>query len=588
MQVEVSLATPLQCPITLETPPIVPVVTGCGHIFSLPAIVHCMLHDDGEKLQAATCPLCHHSIIPRDLRLVSTRTISLPPDPSKHEQVTFTLIRRPRDSILPVPVLGESASAPVDTHEGGDGAPSLLSSAAPLLAISSAPKGGLMAAQEASKEAAVSKEYYESPLAQERDKFAKFVTCNNALPAMRAAAAALAHYAAIIVAAGGMEAEIEGPSLFKSMDILAERARAWTLRRHETLAAGTCTVVGASARDDAADMAAVAAASEAEHVVRDVFRVCMADERSQSPFPTTSVVPSESKDTDGDPSATKASILEVSHRDALFPALPGARAPVVQCSSDAATRSHSAASPVLQERRRGMWGGGGGGGGGVHSDESDHHDHGSPLAAGNSHRDHDHESQLADYADDEQDEVGGLQFDFDEAPQTTLGTAIRGRAGGLQQHRVSDAGLTRGSGVSTSATASAAVATGGGAFTRSSQGGGVASDSEGCSGGLSGVMSVVLGPPLGHMSPVIGSLDESIQLLGSSPHAGVSVNQMSGGDYFMYQVADGSWLFLHPINVRFSICTRISRDVVVYIIPANYPTYVTCFIKQQQDAHYCK
>lgn len=331
----------------------------------------------------------------------------------------------------------------------------------------------------------------------------------------------------------------------------------------------TVLLAGASARDDAADLAAEAAASEAEQSVRDVFRVCMDNEQLQVPTAASPPKPTTLIDEPGAPSATEASASEHpdSNRDALFPALPGTATPHPRTS---------AGSPVLQDqnaqRDRGMWGRGGGDsrGGGVHmhvhSDESDHH-------GGNSQRDH--ESPVAHYPDD--DFTGGehLQFDFDEAPQTTPG-ASSSRGG--DHRRVSDAGwplagTIRGSG---GPEGLHNPGTGGpntpGIFARSQQGA-VASDSGysgGISGGFSSVMTTVSGaaPPLhGQMSPVIGSMDESIQLLGSSPHAGVSVNQMSGGDYFMYQVWDGSWLFLHPINV----C--ISSQVFLLVLLCNLNSF---------------
>lgn len=228
-----SQAEELQCPITLESPPTVPVVTACGHIFSLPAIVHCMLDAGGDGLtRAALCPLCFTPISARDLRLVSVRTVAPPPAPG--EPVSLVLLRRARDTIIPHPV------------------------AAPTL-------GGEAAAACAA-----------APLAAH--KYAKFVEVADALPTLRAAATELAHYAAIIVAGGGLEAEVEGPSLFKSMDLLAGQARTWTVRRLEARSSSAGAIVGA----EVVDPKIRAAGLEAELSVRDVFEVQMADERTRA------------------------------------------------------------------------------------------------------------------------------------------------------------------------------------------------------------------------------------------------------------------------------------------------------------------
>ena len=51
--------------------------------------------------------------------------------------------------------------------------------------------------------------------------------------------------------------------------------------------------------------------------------------------------------------------------------------------------------------------------------------------------------------------------------------------------------------------------------------------------------------------PVQEACDDSIELLGSSPNQDVSINQVEdGGQHFLYQLSDGQWLFMHPINVR--------------------------------------
>lgn len=381
MQVEVSHIGDLQCPITLECPPTVPVVTACGHIFSLPAIVHCMLDAGGETFtQAALCPLCFTPVSARDLRLVSVRTIAPPPSPG--DTVSLVLLRRARDSIIPEPVAPPCAPALTARASGCAGVPSPLSV----------------------------------------NKFAKFVEVSDALPTMRAAATELAKYAAIIVAGGGTEAAVEGPSLFKSMDLLAAQARVWTMRRLEERSAGA--IVGAYTEDSGAR----AAGAEAEMAVRDVFEVQMADERTRA-----------ARAAEAEEESRRMALREAARND-VFPSLPGD------------------AVPGSERSRSGVWGRGS-------ADAS-------PTAA-----------------DD-----GALQFDLDEG----------------------DGGDPPG----------------GEARRRSGEDAGVA--------GAAGEAA----------SPVMGSLEESMRLLGTSPNTGLSVNQVNEGDFYMYQAEDGQWLFLHPINVR--------------------------------------
>lgn len=228
LQVEVSGSEPLQCPVTLECPPVVPVMTACGHAFSLAAIVHCMLDAGGERLtRAATCPLCFTPVSARDLRLVTARTL---PRPDFDQPIEFTLLRRPRGSNLPTPV---EAGIQTQAREHA------VDPAAPLAA----------------------------------QPFAKFVATADCLPAFRRAAAALARQTADVVAEGGLEAEIEGPSLFKAMDVLATLGRAWRLRKGTHVPAGG-GVVGADA--EAAPPEEVAAADAVETVIREVFTSEMA------------------------------------------------------------------------------------------------------------------------------------------------------------------------------------------------------------------------------------------------------------------------------------------------------------------------
>jgi hypothetical protein len=70
---------PLQCPISLETPPLCPQITPCGHVFAFPSIMAHLMHHGGDNLRKASpCPLCFHPIVARELRLVHTHLVQQP------------------------------------------------------------------------------------------------------------------------------------------------------------------------------------------------------------------------------------------------------------------------------------------------------------------------------------------------------------------------------------------------------------------------------------------------------------------------------------------------------------------------------
>eukprot|EP00195_Chlamydomonas_chlamydogama_P001548 CAMPEP_0202923498 /NCGR_PEP_ID=MMETSP1392-20130828/78481_1 /ASSEMBLY_ACC=CAM_ASM_000868 /TAXON_ID=225041 /ORGANISM="Chlamydomonas chlamydogama, Strain SAG 11-48b" /LENGTH=294 /DNA_ID=CAMNT_0049617181 /DNA_START=112 /DNA_END=993 /DNA_ORIENTATION=- len=76
VQVEMMTATPVQCPISLDSPPLCPQITTCGHIFSFPSIMQHMVNHGGENLRrSAPCPLCFAPIVARELRLVTIRSV---------------------------------------------------------------------------------------------------------------------------------------------------------------------------------------------------------------------------------------------------------------------------------------------------------------------------------------------------------------------------------------------------------------------------------------------------------------------------------------------------------------------------------
>eukprot|EP00878_Enallax_costatus_P043232 GHUV01051063.1.p1 GENE.GHUV01051063.1~~GHUV01051063.1.p1 ORF type:complete len:103 (-),score=15.48 GHUV01051063.1:410-718(-) len=69
--VDMMSATPIQCPISLESPPICPQITPCGHVYSFGSIMQHLMNHGGEQLRrSAPCPLCYQPVVASELRLV--------------------------------------------------------------------------------------------------------------------------------------------------------------------------------------------------------------------------------------------------------------------------------------------------------------------------------------------------------------------------------------------------------------------------------------------------------------------------------------------------------------------------------------
>lgn len=71
--------TPLRCPISLESPPLCPQITPCGHVFSFPAIMgHLLVHGGDGLRKTSPCPLCFAPVAARELRLVCAHAAQPP------------------------------------------------------------------------------------------------------------------------------------------------------------------------------------------------------------------------------------------------------------------------------------------------------------------------------------------------------------------------------------------------------------------------------------------------------------------------------------------------------------------------------
>lgn len=69
--VDMMSSTPIQCPISLDSPPSCPQITPCGHVYSFGSIMQHLMNHGGEQLRrSAPCPLCYQPVVARELRLV--------------------------------------------------------------------------------------------------------------------------------------------------------------------------------------------------------------------------------------------------------------------------------------------------------------------------------------------------------------------------------------------------------------------------------------------------------------------------------------------------------------------------------------
>ena len=85
-QVELLSPEPLQCPISLEAPPLCPQITPCGHVFAFHSLMaHLLTHGGGGggppaggtgRRGASPCPLCFQPLVARELRLVRIHAVT--------------------------------------------------------------------------------------------------------------------------------------------------------------------------------------------------------------------------------------------------------------------------------------------------------------------------------------------------------------------------------------------------------------------------------------------------------------------------------------------------------------------------------
>ncbi len=79
MQVEMLAQGEVQCPISLDTAPLCPQITPCGHVFAFPSIMQHLITHGGDQLRKTSpCPLCYSQIAARELRMVRVYHVARP------------------------------------------------------------------------------------------------------------------------------------------------------------------------------------------------------------------------------------------------------------------------------------------------------------------------------------------------------------------------------------------------------------------------------------------------------------------------------------------------------------------------------
>lgn len=96
--VNVTAPIPVQCPICLDTPPLCPQITSCGHIFCFPCILHYMMLGDQLRDPWKKCPLCFAMISVKEMRTVIISSVR---HYSSGNSIRFNLLTRAKNSITP-------------------------------------------------------------------------------------------------------------------------------------------------------------------------------------------------------------------------------------------------------------------------------------------------------------------------------------------------------------------------------------------------------------------------------------------------------------------------------------------------------
>lgn len=481
--------------------------------------------------------------------------------PAVGDTITFQLLRRPKGSIISLPVgAGQStdtaaaAAALQDTASSSSGAPAgpaADAGAAPcsLDSIGSSSSGSALAASKwtarkaaaagaaagapaaagaaasagavgaaAAVKAAVAYSSVSTPLLE--NLFAKFATLPDPRALWRAAARELGQQLAEVLAQGGLEAGFEAPGLFAAADCLAQRARRFAEHQATQLQQRGVPVGAAPAVPPGGGAAAGAAAAagwpvwlaadpqaagqEADALIRDAFTLAIdsgkaaltAAEQEQAvaaEFPSLAA-------TAGSPPASQAGAGSRPPPGGLGLVAAGSSPPSGASLPSAAKASGGAAPaapPAAQQQQQPVQ---------------------APAtpectAAAIERQSSRTEELFFDHTFSEDEE--------EEEQQQQEAAAGQGEEPPAPQLAPEDSGSAGGGGpVHSSARSIPGQA-------------GVADGSGGAAAGLFGTSPGTSG------------------LLGSSPTtSAMNSASLSEMDYFMYQAADGQWLFLHPLNLR--------------------------------------
>eukprot|EP00252_Welwitschia_mirabilis_P010012 TRINITY_DN23035_c0_g1_i1.p1 TRINITY_DN23035_c0_g1~~TRINITY_DN23035_c0_g1_i1.p1 ORF type:complete len:798 (+),score=151.89 TRINITY_DN23035_c0_g1_i1:152-2545(+) len=98
--VNLSIFTPVHCPICLEKPPLCPQITTCGHIFCFPCVLRYLMmgEEDKKGYHWKKCPICSAMISCRDLYNVCFTTVR---QYGAGDHIDLKLLSRAKTSVIP-------------------------------------------------------------------------------------------------------------------------------------------------------------------------------------------------------------------------------------------------------------------------------------------------------------------------------------------------------------------------------------------------------------------------------------------------------------------------------------------------------
>ena len=113
--VNVTAPVPVQCPICLDTPPLCPQITSCGHIFCFPCILHYMMLGEQRGDPWKKCPLCFAMISVKEIRTVIINSVQ---QYRAGDVIKLNLLTRAKNSITPFEKSKGSLGALAYSEEG--------------------------------------------------------------------------------------------------------------------------------------------------------------------------------------------------------------------------------------------------------------------------------------------------------------------------------------------------------------------------------------------------------------------------------------------------------------------------------------